>query len=188
MICFSHLLKADPIFRINNGNNQMIDKHGTCRTVTNASGKDIMVPTGTSGEWAAFIAATVAGITLGSCIDDDPDPFDIPDDLIDDTDPSISAIWTVAGITSPVTVFVSECDSIMRTFYYRINGAGWISLNTGAPPSGCGGGGGTASFALNNGDTLQVQYSCPGCCSTATIRKNNNAGAVLDTVRLCTAF
>jgi hypothetical protein len=66
LFCF--LVKADPIFRINNHANQNIDKFGTCKNVQNESGKDIMVPTNSSGEWSAFLAHLPAGVTIVDCI------------------------------------------------------------------------------------------------------------------------
>jgi hypothetical protein len=63
ILIFAISVPADPIFRINNGNNQDILKFNICRTISNASGKDIMVPTNTSGEWSAFLAALPTGVT-----------------------------------------------------------------------------------------------------------------------------
>jgi hypothetical protein len=59
---------ADPIFRINNGGNLQINKFSVCKDVTNSSGKDIMVPTNSSGEWSDFLAHLPAGVTATTCV------------------------------------------------------------------------------------------------------------------------
>jgi len=58
-------------YTIPNGTQQDIDECGTCRLVTNNSGKSVLVPTKTNGEWTAFYtnanAATGGGVTIGAC-------------------------------------------------------------------------------------------------------------------------
>jgi uncharacterized delta-60 repeat protein len=64
---------ADPIFRINHGTNQNIDKFGICEKITNSSGtKDIMVPTNTSLEWTSFLAHLPPSTTKGTCYSSPP--------------------------------------------------------------------------------------------------------------------
>jgi hypothetical protein len=43
---------SNSLFRVNNGRSQIIYQSPSCQTVTNASGRDIMVPIKTSGEWS----------------------------------------------------------------------------------------------------------------------------------------
>ena len=77
LLCLSVLI-ATPAIALDScpvptGATYTIDEHSVCRRVTNghASGQTIMVPTKTADEWStganAFVNATPAGITLGSC-------------------------------------------------------------------------------------------------------------------------
>jgi hypothetical protein len=59
---------ADPIFRVNHGTNQQIDKFGVCKNITNSNAsKDVMVPTNTNGEWSAFLANPPSNVTVPDC-------------------------------------------------------------------------------------------------------------------------
>lgn len=60
-------LFADPIFRINSSGDHIVDKHGVCKILRVTSGNDVMVPTGTSGEWSAFLDHPLASITIQEC-------------------------------------------------------------------------------------------------------------------------
>lgn len=53
--------------RVNNGVSVEITEHGTCRSVNNTSGKDIFIPTKTSGEWSSFYNNSPTGVTVASC-------------------------------------------------------------------------------------------------------------------------
>ncbi len=63
---FSQLLHAQ-IYRINNGSSQEITAHTVCQSVTNSTGRDLMVPTGTAAEWLAFRTNFPTGVVLASC-------------------------------------------------------------------------------------------------------------------------
>lgn len=53
--------------RVNNGVSVEITEHGTCRSVNNTSGKDIFIPTKTSGEWSSFYNNPPPGVAVSSC-------------------------------------------------------------------------------------------------------------------------
>lgn len=53
--------------RINNSVATQVTEHGVCGNITNNSGKDIFIPTNSSGEWSAFRANLPAGVTNTSC-------------------------------------------------------------------------------------------------------------------------
>jgi hypothetical protein len=53
--------------RVNNGVSVEITEHGTCRSVNNTSGKDIFIPTKTSGEWSSFYNNPPTGVAVSSC-------------------------------------------------------------------------------------------------------------------------
>lgn len=55
------------MYRINAGGAATIDRHGTCRIVTNASANDIMIPAKTNSEWQSFLSATIASVSKASC-------------------------------------------------------------------------------------------------------------------------
>ena len=70
MFYFSLFLSSSvwaQITRINNGNNQDIDAHSVCQNVDNATGLDLMVPTGIAAEWLAFRTNPPTGVTLSAC-------------------------------------------------------------------------------------------------------------------------
>jgi hypothetical protein len=58
-------------YTIPNATAQDIDECGQCRLVTNNSGKSILVPTKTAGEWTAFYTnaptTTGGGVAIGTC-------------------------------------------------------------------------------------------------------------------------
>lgn len=60
------LLNAQ-IYRINNGSSQDITAHTICQNVTNSTGRDLMVPTGSAPEWLAFRTNFPTGVVLASC-------------------------------------------------------------------------------------------------------------------------
>lgn len=65
---FYNSLSAQIIMtKVENGTNEDINAHGTCKNVANATGKDLMVPTKTSAEWSAFRAATITNVTISDC-------------------------------------------------------------------------------------------------------------------------
>lgn len=60
----------DTGYRINTGagpQNILIDSSGTCKKITNTSGKDIFVPTKTAAEWNAFNANKPANVAIEAC-------------------------------------------------------------------------------------------------------------------------
>ncbi len=56
-------------WRVNNGiaSNVTIYDGTTCQKITNSSGKDLFIPTKSSGEWNAFVANKPAGVTVENC-------------------------------------------------------------------------------------------------------------------------
>lgn len=66
-LLFASSLHAQDFYRLNNGNNVIIKKHGICKKVQNASGKHIFIPVKAKAEWTSFISATVSGVTKSNC-------------------------------------------------------------------------------------------------------------------------
>ncbi len=64
---FSFSSSADPIFRVNNGSSLSINKFSNCKRITNASGKDLMIPTNTTTEWSQFLSGLPTGVTAVTC-------------------------------------------------------------------------------------------------------------------------
>ena len=65
---FPQLLVADPVlYKVTTGSTEQINKHGVCKDVTNATGKDIMIPTRTSAEWTSFQSNLPGGVSLADC-------------------------------------------------------------------------------------------------------------------------
>jgi len=61
---------SDTGWRVNNGAVRDITIYdGTCKKITNNSGKDLFIPTKTSAEWNAFETNHPAGITIAPCIE-----------------------------------------------------------------------------------------------------------------------
>lgn len=54
---------------IANGASKQIDEHGTCKKITNSSGKSVMVPTKSPAEWSSFRSSLPnGGVTKTNCI------------------------------------------------------------------------------------------------------------------------
>jgi len=64
------IVYAQDSYKVNNGAQQTIDKHGVCQKVNNTSGKDVFVPVKTATEWAEFrihAPSNISGLSLLAC-------------------------------------------------------------------------------------------------------------------------
>jgi hypothetical protein len=66
LLCFTSSLHAADSYNVAPGTTD-ITEHTVCSRITNATGKNLFVPTKTAGEWAAFRSTASAGITNSSC-------------------------------------------------------------------------------------------------------------------------
>jgi hypothetical protein len=66
-LSFSFESKGAAPDRLNNSTNGTYNIFSNCKKITNASGSDIMVPNGSSGEWTAFLAHLPTGVSSSAC-------------------------------------------------------------------------------------------------------------------------
>lgn len=66
-LAISVMVDAATYYRVNDGTTQEVDEFSICQDVDNNSGQDILIPTKTAAEWAAFRSFPPAGVTLSSC-------------------------------------------------------------------------------------------------------------------------
>ncbi len=134
----------DTGYRVNNGSTGTVDlsSHGDascreCKKVTDASGKDIFVPTKSCAEWNTFKANLPAGVTISNC-------FTCGDLLVDERD----------GRSYPTVSVGSQCWMAKNLNYgtYMV-GEGGSSINHQDPTNTLS----TRKYCLNDN---------PGNCAT----------------------
>lgn len=58
---------ASTYYQVNNTQNSTVNEWGTCKRVTNNTGKSLFIPTKTAAEWNAFVSNKPSSVTLGTC-------------------------------------------------------------------------------------------------------------------------
>jgi hypothetical protein len=139
-----------------NGANKNISAFTVCAKITNAhaSGKAIMIPLKTSGEWSSFRSNLPSGVTSGSC-------------------GCTPGSQTFAG-DGTFTVPASCVQITIKA--WGGGGAGTAAGNAGTGGTGGGGGYATRTIATTAGSTFAVKIGMPGTAAASGCTGLGGAG------------
>lgn len=140
-------------------------QYSNCRRITNNKSLDLMAPYKTTGEWSAFIGATITNVTIAStCFG-----------TMNWANATCSSPSSCTATNTNVTVINSGNIHIIDdcTLQYRINSGTYTSIASGS------------TLAVTNGQTLNWRCTnilCDDPIRTVTLRDTDSAGPVIDAI------